>query len=135
VEDGINACFAHALHEGGPQNGVLTAVEDFISNAPFEVDFRSLPFFGGLAILTPQSRMTPGLKALVDGFFTAEALVLAGQAVESETFRLQARLAEAETRLARRTSALKRARELLNQQDADITALGKQLGGKSKAGG
>ncbi len=135
VEGGINAGFAHALHEGGPQNGVLTAIEDFIANAPFEVDFWSLPYFGGLGILAPRSRTAPELKALVDSFFTAEALTLAGHALEAETFGLQARLAEAESRLARRTGALKRARELLDKQDAQISALSKQLGAKSKAGG
>lgn len=115
VEDGLNAGFAHALHEGGPQNGVLTAIEDFIAIAPFELEFRTLPFFGGLAILAPKARMTPELGALIEGFFTAEALTRAAHAIEAENVRLRARLAETEGRLARRTDALKRARELLNK--------------------
>ena len=135
TEDGIDGRYAHALHEGGPKNGVLTAIEDFIANAPIEIDFRALPFFNGIGVLAPQSRMTKELKAAIDGLASPESLIEAGKALEAETHRLRAQLAAAETRLARRTQALKRARDLIARQEAEIAALGQKSGAKPKAGG
>lgn len=46
--------FAWARHEGGPQNGVLTAVEDFIAAAEFEGDtlaYAQVPAVFGLGVL------------------------------------------------------------------------------------
>ena len=129
VEDGMNGHLANATHEGGPRNGVLTAIEDFIATAPFEIHFRRLPFFNGLGILIPQARMTPELKALVDGFFSAETLLKACEALEADSIRVRIELAQAETRLARRTDALARARELLVRQQAEITALKEKRSG------
>jgi len=128
VKDGINGRFAHATVEGGPRNGVMTGIEDFIAAAPFQVAFWSLPFFNGLGILSPKSRVTPEIQTLIDGFFSAESLIEASKAAERETARLQLRLSRAEDRLEVRTVALKRARDLLSQQQAEIAALSKQLG-------
>lgn len=51
VPDGLNAGAPHALHEGGPRNGVLTALEDFLHVRP---DLRAEFVSGnhGLAIVT-----------------------------------------------------------------------------------
>lgn len=43
--------FAWALHEGGPRNGVLTAVEDFVHEHP-EYVFRSVGAVFGMGVLT-----------------------------------------------------------------------------------
>jgi hypothetical protein len=43
--------FAVALHEGGPRNGVLTAIEDFVKEQPRFV-FRSVDCVLGLGALT-----------------------------------------------------------------------------------
>jgi hypothetical protein len=134
TEHGLSGRLANANHEGGPRNGVLTAIEDFIATAPFEVDFRTVPFFNGLAVLVPQVRMTPELKALVDGFFSGETLMKACETLEQDRIRVQIELAQAETRLARRTDALARARELLARQQAEIAALKERLAAvKAKA--
>lgn len=114
VQDGLNGRFAHATHEGGPHNGVLTAIEDFLASAPLELEFRALPVLHGLGILTPSERMTPELRRVIDGFFTAEGLTQALEAASREALRLAARLAEAEARLERRTVALDRAQTLLS---------------------
>ena len=129
--DGLNGRFAHATHEGGPHNGVLTAIEDFIANAPFDLEFWALPVFNGLGVLAPRLRMTDDLKALIEGFQSSGKLLEAAKAVEAEAMRLSARLAEAENRLERRTGALKRARDLLARQEAEIAALLKQLDTKA----
>jgi hypothetical protein len=131
VEDGMNGHFANATHEGGQRNGVLTAIEDFIATAPFEIHFHKLPFFNGLGILIPEARMTPQLKALVDGYFSGGTLLKACEALEEDSIRVRIELAQAETRLARRTDALARARDLLARQQAEIAAL--KAGAKAKA--
>ena len=113
VPDGLNGRFAHALREGGPHNGVLTAVEDFIAAAPFEVRFWSLPFFNGLGVLVPQARLTPALQGVIEGFFAPDSLMQAAKALEAEGVLTQVELALAQDRLERRTAALKRARDLL----------------------
>lgn len=50
VDDGLNAHLANALHEGGPRNGVLTAVEDFVQRRDgWTLD--TVPGLHGLAYL------------------------------------------------------------------------------------
>ncbi len=43
--------FAWALHEGGPRNGVLTAIEDFLSEHP-EFEYRQIDAIFGLGAVT-----------------------------------------------------------------------------------
>ena len=127
VEEGMNGVLANALHEGGPRNGVLTAIEDYIASAGIEFTFRKLPFFNGLGILVPNARMTPALQALIDSFFTADALLEACMAVEADGMHLRAILTRTETCLSRRTEALERARALIEVQRL-------QLAGQETAG-
>jgi hypothetical protein len=126
-EQGVNGWLANAEHEGGPRNGVLTAIEDFIASAGIEFTFRKLPFFNGLAILVPAARMTPALQTLLDSFFSAESLLVACQALESDGMQLRAMLSQTETCLTRRTEALARAREVIASQRRRIAELEGQL--------
>ena len=116
VEEGMNGVLANALHEGGPRNGVLTAIEDFIASSSTKFIFRTLPFSNGLGILVPTARMTPTLQALIDSFYSAEGLMQACIALETESMHIRAQLAQTETQLTRRTEALQRARALLHAQ-------------------
>lgn len=52
-EGGFNAHLCHADHEGGPKNGVLTAVEDFLEASRTSFSFVRIPAVFGLAILLP----------------------------------------------------------------------------------
>jgi hypothetical protein len=113
VEHGMNGVLANALHEGGPRNGVLTAIEDYIASSGIEFLFRQIPFFNGLGILVPVARLTPSLKALIDSFFTAESLLEACKALEADAMHLRAILTQTETCLTRRTDALDRARTVI----------------------
>jgi Methyltransferase domain len=47
--------FALALHEGGPRNGVLTAVEDYRAESPVELVYAQVPSVFGLGVLYPRS--------------------------------------------------------------------------------
>jgi hypothetical protein len=116
VEHGMNGILANALHEGGPRNGVLTAIEDYIASSGLEFTFCKLPFFNGLGILVPAARMTPALRALIDSFFSAPSLLDACMAVEADGMHLRAILTQTETCLSRRTAALQRAREVIDTQ-------------------
>jgi cephalosporin hydroxylase len=68
VEYGLNATLCHAEHEGGPHNGVLTAIEDFISEDPGSFHFAHLPVLFGLSVLIPRATVArvPGLKSFMD---------------------------------------------------------------------
>lgn len=123
VEHGMNGVLANALHEAGPRNGVLTAIEDYIASSGLEFTFRKLPFFNGLGILVPAARMTPALETLIDSFFTAEALLEACMAVEADSMHVRAILTQTETCLTRRTEALERAREVIEMQRQRIEEL------------
>jgi hypothetical protein len=120
VETGINGVLANATHEGGPRNGVLTAVEDFIASTGVEVAFFKLPFFNGLGILVPSERMTSPLQVLVDSFYKPESLLEACEQLELNSIQLAAQLTQTQALLTRRTEALLRARELLAQKTAEL---------------
>ncbi len=64
---GMNAHLCNALVEGGPRNGVLTAVEDYLAETAQELSFARIPAAFGLGILLPRSRSaaSPELEALV----------------------------------------------------------------------
>ena len=123
VEHGMNGVLANALTEGGPRNGVLTAIEDYIASSGVEYVFRTLPFFNGLGILIPEARMTPALQALVDSFFSAEYMLEACLALEADGMHLRAIIAQTETHLTRRTEALERVRAIVETQRRRIAEL------------
>ncbi|OOG37410.1 class I SAM-dependent methyltransferase [Rhodanobacter sp. C05] len=122
-EKGVNGWLANAMHEGGPRNGVLTAIEDYIASAGIEFTFRKLPFFNGLGILVPTARMTPALQALIDSFFGADSLLAACEALEADGMELRGMLSQTEIGLTRRTEALQRAREIIEAQRQRIAEL------------
>jgi len=113
VDEGINGYLANALHEGGPQNGVLTGIEDFIASESQPISFYMLPFFSGLSIMVPQQRMTPPLQQVINGFFSTESLLQCCRNLEEESMRVRAELVKTQIRLLKRTEALERAKRLL----------------------
>jgi len=54
---GINAVVANAKHEGGPRNGVLTAVEDFLDETRRDLALFIVPRNNGLAIVVDRKRL------------------------------------------------------------------------------
>ncbi|MFQ5569897.1 MAG: class I SAM-dependent methyltransferase [Rhodothermales bacterium] len=52
-QGGINARLCHATTENTPRNGVLTAVEDFLTETPLALEWLFVPGFHGLGILYP----------------------------------------------------------------------------------
>ena len=109
VDRGLNARFANALVEGGPENGVLTAIEDFVDSRG-KVSLKVLPFHNGLGILVPDARRTPELDALLERFFSPDMLLQACRVLEEDGMNVRISLAEQERLLTQRTEALVRAR-------------------------
>ena len=129
VEGGMNAMLANALTEGGPRNGVRTAVEDFILEAGMDVQLSVLPFFNGLGIVMPAVRSTPALEALIASFTQAESLLQTAVELEETHMRARVEIARSQAQLTRRTDALVRARQLLAERDERIARLEAELAG------
>jgi methyltransferase family protein len=127
TELGMNGMLANALHEGGPCNGVLTAVEDFVASVPDAISVYTLPFFNGLGIVVPEARMTDPLKSLIESFFSAESLLKTCCELEEYFMKMNASLQQTEASLTRRTDALVRARGLLHEQQQRIVELERAL--------
>lgn len=67
VEYGLNPHLCHAEAEGGPHNGVLTAIEDFAQESQNQFRITHLPVLSGLTILVPsQTASSPALSAFLD---------------------------------------------------------------------
>lgn len=54
-EGGLNRQLDKAVYEGGPQNGVLTAIEDFLEETDRRLRFVKVPGFHGIGILVPRT--------------------------------------------------------------------------------
>ena len=126
VDRGLNARFANALVEGGPENGVLTAIQDFVASRG-RVSLHVLPFYNGLGILVPDSRRTPEAEALIARFFGPEMMLNRCRALEEDGMKVRVDLAEHERLLTQRTEALVRARRMLEQRATRIAELERRL--------
>ena len=71
---GMNTTLANAELEGGPRNGVMTAVEDFVAEHDRPLRLVVLPLYFGLAILVEEQRLAerPDLAAVLDWLESAE---------------------------------------------------------------
>jgi len=67
-DDGLNPHLEHADHEGGPKNGVLTAVEDFLAAHPGTYRLWRMPTYHGLAFVLRASAADTEAARLVDAF-------------------------------------------------------------------
>jgi hypothetical protein len=54
---GVNGFLANAKHEGGPRNGVLTAIEDFLDTTRRDLSLFIVPGNNGLAIVVDRDRL------------------------------------------------------------------------------
>jgi hypothetical protein len=127
TDQGLNGRFANALHEGGPQNGVLTAIEDFIASWSTPISLTVLPFFNGLGVAVPEQQRTPQLDALLTGFLSGEKMMEAIKAVERQTMIIIAEGLQRDAVLIRRTEVLRRAKDLLAAQSTRIALLESEL--------
>lgn len=71
---GLNGPLHHAEVEGGPRNGVRTAIDDFLAQSGQRISAVDLPVMYGLSILIPveRTRMHPGLPAFLEDIVSAD---------------------------------------------------------------
>lgn len=69
AKGGLNASVDNALMEGGPRNGVLTALEDFLHEHDEPIRTVTLPVYFGLAVVVEERRLArePDLAEVLDG--------------------------------------------------------------------
>jgi cephalosporin hydroxylase len=74
-QGGLNQQLHNAIREGGPRNGVATALDDFAAEHDRPLRRVLLPLFHGLALVAEQDRLEarPELVALLDRLEGAEA--------------------------------------------------------------
>ena len=116
VEDGgLNPKFANALYEGGPRNGVRTAVEDFLAETQLKLRSRELHGTHGLGVLADKRALAANrtLKEALRRLGSTE--LLSDQALRLERLRLEEAL---------RAATAERARVRLER---DVHASGEQL--------
>ncbi|HET6967273.1 MAG TPA: CmcI family methyltransferase, partial [Ornithinibacter sp.] len=65
---GMNLTMANAEHEGGPRNGVRTALDDFVAEHPEPIRVVVLPIYYGLAIAADERTLQqhPALAEILD---------------------------------------------------------------------
>ncbi|MFO7551197.1 MAG: class I SAM-dependent methyltransferase [Haliea sp.] len=61
-DGGLNCNLFNAVIEGGPKNGVLTGVEDYLGQSKLDFIFLNLPLYFGLGILIPRKRVEKNNK-------------------------------------------------------------------------
>ncbi|MBX3314984.1 MAG: class I SAM-dependent methyltransferase [Actinobacteria bacterium] len=73
-QGGANAELANALDGGGPRNGVMCALEDFLAEHDKPYRMLVLPFYFGLAIVVEEERLarTPEIGKILDAIDTRD---------------------------------------------------------------
>ena len=124
---GANPTSAHARREGGPQNGVLTAVEDFCADRN-GLRLLLVDGFHGLGVLVPETTLErrPELRDLLTRLESEDVLRAHVAAVERGRVEFEAAHGDLRARLAQqkaRAAAAERAhRRLQRVRDAEVEA-------------
>jgi hypothetical protein len=146
ADDGLAPELYKAGHEGGPRNGVLTAVEDFLRESPLTLRLELVEADFGLGLLASEKlqERRPELRSLLDSLHTTDfsgRLVryaearriedLVGQQrenrhVHNELKRVSADLGRHQAELARHEVEVKRLREMLGAAFAELEARQKE---------
>jgi cephalosporin hydroxylase/glycosyltransferase involved in cell wall biosynthesis len=71
---GLNPTMNNAEREGGPRNGVMTALDDFVAGYDRPLRTVVLPLYFGLAVVAEEARLerTPGLAEALDRLESAD---------------------------------------------------------------
>ncbi len=88
-EGGMNAHLHNAELEGGPRNGVLTGIEDYLARGTVPGRFVQLPGNSGLGVFAPEQVLarSPSVQSLLDALEPNPYMAAHLQSVESERIR------------------------------------------------
>ena len=113
---GVNGHLANAIEEGGPRNGVLTAVEDFVEGSAMPIERQIVAGHAGLGLLAGRDRLEANAalrrewERLRSSRFLAEHAAALSRAV-SRSIAAQVELEQALRRLQPKPSEAKGATE------------------------
>jgi hypothetical protein len=130
-EHGINGGLHNAIHEGGPHNGVLTAVEEYMAESEEGLDLRIVHGFSGLGLLAPAARLeaNPELRAQFDRVTDADFLLEHSKRLEVMAIRGRAHAVETARKLRRSEAAERAARARVEHLEAALDSARKQAAG------
>jgi hypothetical protein len=133
-EAGLAPELYKATREGGPRNGVLTAVEDFVRESSLALRLETVPVGFGLGILVTESlqERRPALRAILDELGTPEfghrlALHTEERRID-EMVELRQEFDLARIHIAYITQELKRTDEELGRYRVEVQRLRDMLG-------
>lgn len=111
LDYGLNSGMHNAIHEGGPKNGVLTAVEDFMIETDEPMHFHSVPAFHGYGILVSEQRL-----AICPDLHISFSELLPPENLRCLIASLEDNRAKASADLAQKSQALGKASEQAKQK-------------------
>ena len=134
TEGGLNAGLYNSIYENTPQNGVLTAVEDFLRESPQDFIFEYVDAFFGLGILAPR---TPELVTIIKNILNSANILhvlekemvkvtIANSETRSLKNKLNNTLNETNIKLGETQNQLHQKNEELKKKDFLIRALKKK---------
>lgn len=117
---GLNSHLFNATQEGGPRNGVLTAVEDFLEETDLNLEFLQIPGVNGLGLLLPVGleNHRPDVSGLLGELRNSHALLKLLETVE--TMRIDALTEAADRRIAQDKD-----RSLIGKLETELDSLKK----------
>jgi glycosyltransferase involved in cell wall biosynthesis len=136
VKGGINRHLYNSVYENDPQNGVLTAVEDFLKETSLELQFIQIPGFHGLGFIFPGrlARENRGFSNLLKQFELPPAVSelmfrLERSRLDEEVHRQEslAKMARLSSDAARLQGELDDAGKKLQSGEMEFVALQKHL--------
>jgi len=97
---GLNPHLYNAVSEGGAHNGVLTAIDEYMSASGLQLEFSQVPGFHGLGILASRERLAnhPALAARLAKIDAAWARAAPIRALEKTRLALEIRVIALEDR-------------------------------------
>ena len=110
AQGGLNRSMWNATREGGPRNGVMTALEDFLAGYEHPVRLVVIPIYFGLAVVADQRRLAshPALAAVLDRLESrdgAQELLELAESTRLRAMLFQENVSHHRERLAQRTTS------------------------------
>lgn len=133
VENGLNSHLNNAIDEGGPKNGVRTAVLDFLSSHS-SLEFFEIKGFHGLGIICHQEVFTknPSVRTIIESYLGAPSIQNLIEEIELDRLQKQCRLARSLTvadglsakleKVEKRLDTLQNEFELARQKNKSLRA-------------
>ena len=129
LNPGFNSSNNNALHEGGPRNGVLTAIEDFLDETNEAMHFYTIPAFNGYGILVAETHFTfcPGLRKQLAGLLPSEHVRLLIADLEKDRLEIKSNLLKRGRAIAEKDQAIAEKDQAIAKKDQAIAHYREEL--------